>query len=92
LKLRKLEEQIKSDWFQKMKQDGEDDYVIAESMGKTSYKSHKQFTADLDAKYKREKENEAARQTEAAKEEVFNELQRMENQRRESGTHENVVP
>jgi len=62
---------MKSEWFQKMKQDGEDDYVIAESMGKTGYKSHKQFTADLEAKFKREKENQAARETEAAKDEVF---------------------
>jgi hypothetical protein len=65
---------MKAEWFQKMKLEGEDEIVINEAMGKTGFKTNKQFTADIEAKYRREKENQAMRQTEAAKDEVFAEL------------------
>lgn len=43
-------------------------------MGGKGYKTNKQFTADIEAKYKRDKENQALRQTEAAKDDVFADL------------------
>lgn len=83
---------MRAEWFQKMKLEGEDEIVINEAMGKTGFKTDKQFSADLEAKYNRDRQNEAARKTEAAKEVVFAELQRMEYERRERGTSSTVVP
>ena len=50
---------MKAEWFQKLRKDGEADIKLTSEMGKPSFKSNKQYVADTEAKYKREKENKA---------------------------------
>ena len=83
---------MKAEWFQKLRKDGEADIEFTSEMGKPSFKSNKQYIADTEAKYKREKENKAMNESHAAKEEVFLNMQRMEYERRESGMAKTVVP
>lgn len=61
LKMKKIEELLKQDWYLKLNDDG---IEITPEMGKAGLFTQKQFIADIEAKVRKEKQMQEMRQTE----------------------------
>jgi hypothetical protein len=62
---------MKSLWFERLKEENEGEIEWTSEMGKPVWKSNKQYTADLEAKYKKERELAESKKTQEGKENVF---------------------
>ena len=59
LKLRKVEELMKAEWFERLKQDG--DLEVTPEMGRPGFLTNKKFLADYEVKKRHEIEMQRAR-------------------------------